>query len=301
MKRRSRAAIAGTPNAPEALFVDSGATKAEWAATVTVGTAVAARRTWSAAATIAKAAEISARSVRVSARLTDDGKYAKYTAGGFVLVRADDDVAIDNGGAGAGDVGARGVSPQGAQGFSPAGAQGSGVNTGAVGASPQGLAGSSGTSTQGPVGLMGRIEPGLVGGIGTTGSIRGALATTKLFADASLCAGGGSTLFAPRTALGAMPSWKAIDTSSTYTLTGISTTILGYGVASQATSLTWTVHVLVGTVYVLVDERASQACPSATYREYTLAATPPACTAVRMTFTTITGGTSTALASVLGL
>ena len=299
MKRRSRAAIAGTPNAPEALFVDSGATKAEWAATVTVGTAVAARRTWSAAATIAKAAEISARSVRVSARLTDDGKYAKYTAGGFVLVRADEDVAISNGGAGAGDVGARGVSPQGAQGFSPAGAQGSGVNAGAAGASPQGLAGSSGTSTQGPVGLMGRIEPGLVGGIGTTGSIRGALASKSL-ADASLFTTG-SGLYAPRTALGAMPGWKAIDTSSTYTLTGISTTILGYGVASQATSLTWTVHVLVGTVYVLVDERASQACPSATYREYTLAATPPACTAFRMTFTTITGGSSNALASVLVL
>ena len=295
MQRRSRAAIAGAPSATDALFVDSSGTKAEWAATVTAG--VVARRTWSADATIAKAAELAARSVRVSARDTDDGKYAKYTAGGFVLVRADDDVAIGGGG-GAGDAGARGTAAAGAQGASPAGAQGSGINPGAVGASPQGLVGAGGTSAQGLAGPMGRIEAGLTGLIGTTGLTRGALAAKKV-SDASLSVGSG--LFAARTALGAMPSWQAIVLQA-YPLS-FSTTLLGYGVASQATSLSWTVHVLVGAVYVLVDERASQACPSTTYREYTPAATHPACTELRITFSAITvgGGSSTALVSVLGL
>lgn len=128
MKRRSRAAIAGTPNATDALFVHSSGTKAEWAATVTAGTV--ARRTWSADATIAKAAELAARSVRVSASPSDDGKYAKYTARGFVLVRADDGVEISNTGAVEGLAGATGSASVGAPGDSPVGNTGSGINAG---------------------------------------------------------------------------------------------------------------------------------------------------------------------------
>jgi hypothetical protein len=295
MKRRSRAAIASTPAATNALFVHSGGAKAEWAATVTAGPAVVARRTWSADATTAKAAELAARSVRVSARPTDDGKYAKYTAGGFVLVTADDGVDVSNAGAVQGIRGAVGHSPVGAPGASPVGNTGSGINTGAAGFKPQGEQGRSGFSPQGANGGPGRVENGLAGNLGNPGSVRPALVAKSLF-DAVVTSTSG--LFAARTAAGAMPGWHTISAQA-YDLT-FSTTLLAYGVASQATSLTWTVHVLVGAVYVLVDQRASQACPTSTYREYTLAATPPGCTAFRITFNTITGGTSSALVSVLG-
>jgi hypothetical protein len=296
MKRRSRAAIASTPAATNALFVHSGGAKAEWAATVTTGNAVVARRTWSADATTAKAAELAARSVRVSARPTDDGKYAKYTAGGFVLVTADDGVDVSNAGAVQGIRGAAGSASVGAPGASPVGNTGSGINPGVAGFKPQGDEGRPGFSPQGANGDPGRVENGRAGDFGNPGSVRGALTTAKSLADAVVTSTSG--LFAARTAAGAMPAFQAISAQA-YDLT-FSTTLLAYGVASQATTLAWTVHVLVGAVYVLVDERASQACPQATYREYTLAATPPDCTGFRITFTNITGGTSAALVSVLG-
>lgn len=132
-----------------------------------------------------------------------------------------------------------------------------------------------------------------MGDVGVAGSVRAALAP-KALADASVTSSSG--LFAPRAADGSMPGWHAIGTQI-YDLS-VSTTLLAYGVASPAT-LSWTVHVLVGTVYVLVDQRSAQACPTTTYREYTLAATPPACTGFRITFTSISGGTSNALVSVL--
>ena len=292
MKRRSRAAVAGTPTATDALFMNSDGTKAEWAATVTAGTAVAARRTWSADVTIAKAAELAARSVRASASPTDDGKYAKYTAGGFVLVRADDGVDISNAGAVKGDNGDAGIAPLGARGTSTGGSQGSGTNPGQVGVSPQGRQGDTGVSPQGAVGDAGVIANGRLGDQGVAGSARGALAS-KALADASIASSSG--LFAPRAADGSMPSLHVIATQA-YDLS-VAATLVSYGVASPAT-LSWTVHVLVGTVYVLVDQRSAQACPTATYREYTLAATPPACTGFRITLTSISG-TSTALLSVL--
>jgi hypothetical protein len=242
MKRRPRAA--STPAATDALFVN-GAAKAEWAATVTSGTAVVARRTWSADATTAKAAELAARSVRVSARPTDDGKYAKYTAGGFVLVTADDGVDVSSSGAIQGNPGAAGHSPVGAPGASPVGNTGSAVNPGPAGVKTEGDKGRIGVSPQGANGDPGRVENGRAGELGNTGSVRGALVVTKSLADAVVTSSSG--LFAARTAAGAMPAWHTISAQG-YDLP-FSTTLLAYGVASQATSLGWTVHVLVGAVY----------------------------------------------------
>jgi hypothetical protein len=50
----------------------------------------------------------------------------------------------------------------------------------------------------------------------------------------------------------------------------------------------------------LADARQAQVCPADAYREYTFGATPPGCSELRVTFTSV-GGTSTALASVLVL
>jgi len=303
-KRRSRAAIpGGAPAVSHALFVKSDASAPEWAATVTSGTAVAVRRTWSADATLGKAAELAARCVRVPARPADDGKYAKYTPAGFVLARANEDVAISNGSAQKGSTGRSGVVVAGASGSTSAGALGSGVNDGADGTKTRGNEGSSGTSSQGAAGAAGLglgVVDGVRGGIGTTGHVRAALAA-KVLADASLATGSG--IFVPRVlATGAMPSFSSIASNTAYTQT-LSGTLLAYGVASKAQSLSWDVHVLVGSDYVLVDQRALQACPSLTYREYTLAATPPACTEFRITFSAVTvgGGQSEALVSVLAL
>jgi hypothetical protein len=296
MKRRSRAAIAGTPNVGDALFVNAGGSDAEWSSTVTAG--VASRRTWSADATIVKAAQLAARCVRVSARPSDDGKYAKYTPSGFVLARADEGVAISNGNAQQGALGRTGAQPAGARGSTNDGALGSGANAGAVGATTQGRQGDVGTSAQGSLGQQGRVEVGLQGNLGATGPTRAAL-TQQVLADLSLSSGTG--LFAARAAGGGMPTFQAI-TATEYTHTATAT-LVSYGVASEAQSLSWDVHVRVGAAYVLVDQRSSQACPSATYREYALAATPPQSDQVRITFTGITvgGGSSTALVSLLTL
>jgi hypothetical protein len=212
-----------------------------------------------------------------------------------VLARADEGVTISNGGASAGSQGDRGTAPAGARGTSTDGSGGSGVNDGAQGTTTRGREGASGTSSSGAGGAAGHVELGAGGAAGAAGLVRAALAAKEL-ADATLVTGTG--LFAPRAANGALPSPQAISTTA-YTL-GCTGTVLAYGVASPATTLSWAVHVLVGAEYVLVDERAAQACPSGAYREYALAATPPACTGFRITFTGI-AGTGTALVSVLAL
>jgi hypothetical protein len=288
MKRRARAA---GPSAGQALFVKTDHSGVEWADTVTAGTA--RDRTWSADLTVAKAAALASRCVRVTAASADDGKYAKYTGSGFVLARADEDVAVDAGGASQGAAGARGIAPAGAIGTSAHGAAGAADAAGAIGTSAQGAAGLAGTSAHGAEGSSGVVVGGQSGAAGHAGPVRAALAA-KLLADASLATSSG--LFAPRAADGAMPSFHAI-TASPYALS-VSGTLLGYGVASRATSLSWDVHVLVGGAYVLVDQRRTQACPADTYREYALAATPPECTEFRITLTGI-AGTAQALVSVL--
>jgi hypothetical protein len=76
----------------------------------------------------------------------------------------------------------------------------------------------------------------------------------------------------------------------------VSAFVLSYGVASSAT-LSWSVYV--AGVRLPVDQRASQVCPTSTYREYTLAATPPAGN-FEIEFTSVPGS-STASVSVLTL
>lgn len=284
---------AAAPTAGQALFVSAGEADVEWADAVTTGTA--ARLTWSADLTLGRAAALAARCVRASARPGDDGKYAKYTPAGFVLARADEGVSISNGAAAAGSRGGGGHSPAGASGTWTDGAAGSGANDGARGTTTQGREGGLGTSAGGDGGAGGRVEGGAEGPLGAAGAVRGAL-TPKLLADATRA--GGTGLFAPRAADGSMPALHAIAATG-YTL-GVSGFVLAYGVASEATALGWDVHVLVDAAHVLVDERAGQACPSGAYREYALAATPPACIEFRITFTGI-AGTSTALVSVLAL
>jgi hypothetical protein len=286
MKRRSRAALAA-PTARDALFVKSDALGVEWKPLV--GTA-----TWSADTTLAKAAILAARSVRVTARAADDGKYAKYVgSGNFVLASASDDVMLGNGGAAAGSQGARGISPPGAVGSSaPVGAAGVGTVVGAQGASPAGAVGAQGSTSQGAAGAAGAVVPGLVGAQGQRGPARAELPAKEL-ADASVVSG--TSLYAPRQADGTMPTPVSISQGTRYRL-NLSAFVLSYGVASSAT-LSWSVYV--DGVRLPVDQRASQACPTSTYREYTLAATPPAGN-FEIEFTSVPAS-STASVSVLTL
>ena len=124
--KRARALAA--PSARDALFVKADGSGVEWKPLHAA--------TWSADATAARAADLAARSVRATARVTDDGKYAKYVgSGSFVLASASEGIAISNGGAAAGSQGAAGHSPPGAAGLSARGAQGSGDAVGARGPS----------------------------------------------------------------------------------------------------------------------------------------------------------------------
>ena len=262
MKRRSRAALAA-PAARDALFVKSDASGVEWKPLVGA--------TWSADTTLTKAANLAARSVRVTARAADDGKYAKYVGNGnFVLASASEDVSISNGSAAAGSQGERGFSPPGAVGSTaPAGAAGVGTVVGAQGASPAGAVGAQGSTNQGAAGAAGAVVNGLAGAQGQSGPARAELPAKEL-ADATVVSG--SNLYAPRAADGSMPTPFNITQGTRYRLT-VSAFVLSYGVASSAT-LSWSVYV--DGVRLPVDQRASQVCPTSTYREYTLAATPPA-------------------------
>lgn len=286
MKRRSRAALAA-PAARDALFVKSDASGVEWKQLV--GTA-----TWSADTTLAKAASLTARSVRVTARAADDGKYAKYVGNGnFVLASASEDVSISNGNAAAGSQGARGFSPPGAVGSTaPQGAAGVGTVVGAQGASPAGAVGAQGSTNQGAAGAAGAVVPGLVGAQGQRGPARAELPAKEL-ADATVVST--NQLYAPRGADGSMPTPFNITQGTRYRLP-VSAFVLSYGVASSAT-LSWSVYV--EGVRLPVDQRASQVCPTSTYREYTLAATPPAGN-FEIEFTSVPGS-STASVSVLTL
>ena len=287
MKRRSRAALAA-PATRDALFVKSDASGVEW--NQLVGTA-----TWSADTTLAKAASLAARSVRVTARAADDGKYAKYVGNGnFVLASASEDVSISNGSATPGSQGARGFSPPGAVGSTaPVGAAGAGTVVGAQGASPAGAVGAHGSTNQGAAGAAGAVVNGLVGAQGQSGPARAELPAKEL-ADATVVST--NQLYAPRAADGSMPTPFNITQGTRYRLP-VSAFVLSYGVASSAT-LSWSVFV--DGVRLPVDQRASQVCPTSTYREYTLAATPPAGTWFEIEFTSVPGS-STASVSVLTL
>ena len=81
-----------------------------------------------------------------------------------------------------------------------------------------------------------------------------------------------------------MPPRFSIVQGTRYRLSFSSASVYSYGVASNAT-LSWSVYV--DGVLLPVDQRASQSCPTATYREYTLAATPPAGTWLEIEFTSV--------------
>lgn len=284
MKRRARAL--GTPNARDAIFVKSDGSGVEWKTLHGV--------TWSADVTTTRAADLAARSVRATPRATDDGKYAKYAgSGSFVLASASEGIAISNGSAAAGSQGTAGHSPPGAVGLGTrVGAQGKGDAVGAQGVNPAGAAGAQGLSPPGAAGAAGFVPVGSVGVVGVAGPARAELPLKEL-ADASVASH--TDLYAQRAADGAMPTAFAITQGQKYRLNFSSATVLSYGVASNAT-LSWSVYV--DGVRLPVDQRASQSCPTATYREYTLAATPPAGAWFEIEFTSVPGST-TASVSVL--
>jgi hypothetical protein len=163
---------------------------------------------------------------------------------------------------------------------------------GAQGASPAGAVGAQGSTNQGAAGPAGAVVNGLVGAQGQSGPARAELPAKEL-ADATVVSG--TNLYAPRGADGSMPTPFNITQGTRYRLP-VSAFVLSYGVASSAT-LSWSVYV--EGVRLPVDQRASQVCPTSTYREYTLAATPPAGN-FEIEFTSVPGS-STASVSVLTL
>ncbi len=241
------------PSADDAIFLVSGSPK--WRPV--------ASNTWTADFTKAKAADLAARVVRVSGRPEDDGKYAKYTASGFVLADASN-VEISAGGASKGQQGSTGpTGDDGAQGNNFVAANGAVGTKGPDGDKDDGEQGQQGPrGDEGKGGAQGASVQGVQGTQGAQGPARAALDSVRVV-DAVFATGTespASSVFSQATALAVR----------TYTLTlGAGRTLVSYAVRGSGTA-SWTLSV----DGVVADQRSSVTLTSS-YGEYFPSATPP--------------------------